>query len=107
MSAHVVKEVSNFIKSVLQPGWAVNVDLPDERFDPTEEAFDAAVAPRCAKWDALVSNADQLQEGFEHCAAEHCFVVASNGAGFTILTDGQAQVAYQRPAALVGYCHQL
>lgn len=107
MGTHVVEEVPDFVQSVLQSGWAVNVDLSDERFDATEEAFDAAVAPRCAYRDALVSNADQLQEGFERSAAEHRFVVGANGAGFAILTDGQAQVADQRPAAFVGYCHQL
>ena len=107
MGAHVIEEEPDFVQSVLQSGWAVNVDLPDKRFDATEEAFDAAVAPRCANWDALVSNADQLQEGFERCAAEYGFVVGSNGARFAILTDGQAQVADQRPAALVGHCRQL
>lgn len=50
---------------------------------------------------------DQLQEHFEYSTAEHGFVVGSNGAGFAILTDGQAQVADQRPAALVGHCDQL
>ena len=107
MGAHVVEEMPDFIKRVLQSGLAVNVDLSDERFDATEEAFDASVAPRCAYWDALVSNAEQFQEGFERCAAEHCFVVGSNGAGFAILTDGQAQVTDQRPTALVGHCRQL
>lgn len=107
MGAHVVEEVPDFVKHVLQSGWVVNGDLSDKRFDATEEAFDAAVAPRCANWDAPVSNADQLQEGFERCAAEYGFVVGSNGAGFAILTDGQAQVADQCPAALVGHRHQL
>ena len=107
MGANVVEEVPDFVKRVLQSGWAVNVDLSDERFDATEEAFDTAVAPRRANWDALVSNADQLQERFEYSTAEHCFVVGSNGAGFAILTDGQAHVPDQRPTALVGYCRQL
>ena len=88
MGAHVVEEMPDFVKSVLQSGWAVNDDLSDERFDATEEAFDAAVAPRRANWDALVSNADQLQERFEYSTAEHGFVVGSNGAGFAIPTDG-------------------
>jgi len=74
MGAHVVEEVPDFVKRVLQSSLAVNVDLSDERFDATEEAFDAAVAPRRTNWDALVSNADQLQERFECSAAEHCFV---------------------------------
>ena len=56
----MVEKVPDFVKHVLQSGWVVNGDLSDKRFDATEEAFDAAVAPRCANWDALVSNADQL-----------------------------------------------
>ncbi len=45
MSAKLVEEVPDFFKRVLQADWAENVDLHDEWFDPTKEAFDLAVAP--------------------------------------------------------------
>jgi hypothetical protein len=35
MGANMVEEVSDFIKCVLQADGAVNVQLGDERFDPT------------------------------------------------------------------------
>jgi len=35
MGANVIEEVPDFFKRILQTGWAVNLDLPDERFDPT------------------------------------------------------------------------
>ena len=106
MGANVVEEVPDFIKCVLQADWAVNVQLLDERFDPTKEALDLAVAPGGADWNSLVTNADQLQEGLEHSAFEDQFVVSADGVGFAILADGQAQVADQRPAALVDHCRQ-
>ncbi len=103
MGANVVEEVPDFIKSVLHSGWTVNVQLLDERFDPPKEAFDSTVAPRGANRNALVANADQFQEGLEHRAFEDQFAVGSDGVGFAILADGQAQVANQRPAALVDH----
>ncbi len=106
MGANVVEEVPDFIKCVLQSGWAVNVDLPDERLDTTKEAFYATIAPRSTNWDALVTNADQLQERLEHSAFEDQFVVSADGSGFAILADSQAQVANQRPAALVDHRRQ-
>ena len=84
----------------------MNVDLPDERFDATKEAFDPAVAPRGANRNALVANADQFQEGLEHSAFEDEFVVGSDGARFAILADGQAQVTNLRLAALVDHRRQ-
>lgn len=106
MGANVIEKVSHLVERILQTGWAVNLDLPDERFDPTKEAFDVAVAPGGADWNSLVTNADQLQEGLEHRAFEDQFVVSSDGVGFAMLGDGQAQVADQRPAALVDHCRQ-
>lgn len=106
MSANVIEKVSHLVECILQTGWAVNLDLPDERFDPTKEAFDVAVAPGGADWNSLVTNADQLQEGLEHSAFEDQFVVGADGVGFAMLADGQAQVADQRPAALVDHCRQ-
>jgi hypothetical protein len=107
MGANVVEEVPYVVKRVLQSGWAVNVDLPDVRFDATKEAFDSTVAPRGANRDALVTNADQLQERREHRAFEDELVICSYGARFAMLADGQAQVANQRPAALVDHRCQL
>jgi hypothetical protein len=107
MGANVIEKVSHLVERILQTGWAVNLDLPDERFDPTKEAFDVAVAPWSADWNSLVTNADQLQEGLEHRAFEDQFVVSADGVGFAMLADGQAQVADQRPAALVDRCCQL
>ena len=106
MGANVIEEVQDFFKRILQTGWAVNLDLPDERFDPTKEAFDPAVAPGGANRNALVTNADQLQEGLEYSAFEDQFVVSADGVGFAMLADGQAQVADQRPAALVDHRRQ-
>jgi hypothetical protein len=106
MGAHVVEEVPNVVKRVLQSGWAVNVDMSDVRFDATKEAFDAPVAPRGANRDALVTNADQLQERREPSALEDEFVVGSYGAWFAMLADGQTQMANQRPAALIDYRRQ-
>lgn len=106
MSANMVEEVSDFIKCILQTGWAVNLDLPDERFDPTKEALDVAVAPGGADWNSLVTNADQLQEALEYSAFEDQLVVSADGVGFALLADGQAQVADQRPAALVDHRRQ-
>jgi hypothetical protein len=107
MGAHVVEEVPNVIQRVLQSGWAVNVDLPDVRFDATKEALDAAVAPRGTNRDALVTNSDQRQERLEHRAFEDQFVVGSDGAGFSMLAYGQAQMANQCPATLVDHRRQL
>lgn len=45
MGANVIEKVSHLVERILQTGWAVNLDLPDERFGPTKEAFDVAVAP--------------------------------------------------------------
>jgi len=84
----------------------VNLYLPDERFDTTEEAFDLAVAPGGANRNALMTNADQLQEGLERSAFEDELVVSADGVGFAVLADGQAQVADKRPAALVDHCRQ-
>ena len=106
MGANVIEEVPDFFKRILQTGWAVNLDLPDERFDPTKEAFDVAVAPGGADWNSLVTNADHLQEGLEHRAFEDQFVVSADGMGFAMLADGQAQVADQLPAALVDHRRQ-
>lgn len=39
MSANVVEKVSNVVECVLQADWAVNVQLLDERLDPTKEAL--------------------------------------------------------------------
>lgn len=103
MGANVIEKVSHLVERILQTGWAVNLDLPDERFDPTKEAFDVAVAPGSADWNSLVTNADQLQEGLEHRAFEDQLVVSADGLGFAVLADGQAQVADQRPAALVDH----
>lgn len=103
VGANVVKKVSNVVERALQADWAVNADLPDERFDATKKTFDSTVAPRGTNWDALVTNADQVQEGLEHSAFEDEFVVGSNSKGFAMLTDGQAQVANQRPAVLVDH----
>ncbi len=103
MGANVIEKVSHLVERILQTGWAVNLDLPDERFDPTKEALDVAVAPGGADWNSLVTNADQLQEGLEHRAFENQFVVSADGVGFAMLADGQAQVADQRPAALVDH----
>ena len=107
MGAHVVEEVPNVIQRVLQSGWAVNVDQPDVRFDATKEALDAAVAPRGTNRDALVTNSDQRQERLEHRAFEDQFVVGSDGAGFSMLAYGQAQMANQCPATLVDHRCQL
>ena len=79
ISANLVEEVPDFIKRVLQAAWAVNLDLADERFDPTKEAFDVAVAPGGANRNALMTNADQLQEGLEHRTFEDQFVVSADG----------------------------
>lgn len=106
MGAHVVEEVPNVVKRVLQSGWAVNVNLPDVRFDATKEAFDAPVAPWGANRDALVANADQVQERREHRAVEDQFVVGSYGARFSMLADRQTQMANQRPAALIDHRRQ-
>ena len=106
MGAHVVEKVPNVIKRVLQSGWAVHMDLPDVRFDATKEAFDSPVAPRGANRDALVANADQLQERREHRAFEDELVVGADGAWFAMLADGQAQMAHQRPGALVDHRRQ-
>lgn len=106
MDANVIEKVSHLVERILQTGWAVNLDLPDERFDPTKEAFDVAVAPGSADWNSLVTNADQLQEGLEHSAFEDQFVVGADSVGFAMLADGQAQVADQRPAALVDHRRQ-
>ena len=107
MGAHVVEEVPNVIQRVLQSGWAVNVDQPDVRFDATKEALDATVAPRGTNRDALVANADQLQERREHRAFKGQFVVGADSAWFAMLADGQTQMANQRPAALVDHRCQL
>lgn len=107
MGANVIEEMPKVIQSVLQSGWAVNVDLPHEWFDATKEALDAAVAPRGTNRDALVTNADQRQERLEHSAFEDQFVVGSYGTRFAMLADGQAQMANQCPAALVGHRRQL
>ena len=88
MGANVVEEVPNVVKRVLQSGWAVNVDLPDVRFDATKEAFDSTVAPWRANWDALVINADQPQERREHRAVEDELVVSPDGTWFAMLPDG-------------------
>ena len=106
MGANVIEKVSHLVERILQTGWAVNLDLPDERFDPTKEAFDVAVAPGGADLNSLVTNADQLQECLEHSAFEDQFVVSADGEGFAMLADGQAQVADQRPAALVDHRRQ-
>lgn len=106
MGANVIEKVSYLVERILQTGWAVNLDLPDERFDPTKEAFDVAVAPGGADWNSLMTNADQLQEGFEHRAFEDQFVVGSDGTRCAVMADGQAQVADQRPAALVDHLRQ-
>lgn len=106
MGANVIEKVSHLVERILQTGWAVNLHLPDERFDPTKEAFDVAVAPGGADWNSLVTNADQLQEGLEYNAFEDQFVVSADGVGFAVLADGQAQVADQRPAALVDHRRQ-
>ena len=45
MGANVIEKVSHLVDRILQTGWAVNLDLPDERFDTTKEAFDLVVAP--------------------------------------------------------------
>lgn len=42
----------------------------------------------------------------EHSAFEDQFVVGEDGVGFVVLADGQAQVADQRPAALVDHRRQ-
>ncbi len=107
MSANVVEEVPDFIKCVLQADWAVNVQLVDERFDPAKEAFDPTVAPRSTNWDALVTNANYLQEHLEYGAFEDQFVVGTDGTRFAMLADGQAQVTNERPAALVDHRRQL
>mgnify|MGYP001338130536 CR=1 FL=1 len=83
-------------------GLFIGVDLPDVRFDAAKEALDAPVAPRGTNRDALVANADQVQERLEHSAFKDQFVVGSDGAGFAMLTDGQAQMAHQCPAAHTG-----
>ena len=106
MGANVIEKVSHLVDRILQTGWAVNLDLPDERFDTTKEAFDLVVAPGGANRNALMTNADQLQEGLEHRAFEDELVVSADGLGFAVLADGQAQVADQRPAALVDHCRQ-
>lgn len=106
MGANVIEKVSHLVERILQTGWAVNLDLPDERFDSTKEAFDVAVAPGGADWNSLVTNADQRQEGLEHRTFEDQFVVSADGVGFAMLADGQAQVADQRPAALVDHRRQ-
>lgn len=103
MGANVIEEVPVFFKRILQTGWAVNVQLLDERFDPTKEALDLAVAPGGTNRNALVTNVDQLQEGLERSTFEDQFVVSSDGVGFAVLADGQAQVADQCPAALVDH----
>ena len=82
MGGNVIEEVPDFFQRILQTGWAVNLDLPDERFDPTKEAFDVAVAPGGAGWNSLVTNAEQLQEGLEYRAFEDQFVVSADGMGF-------------------------
>lgn len=66
------------VERILQTGWAVDLDLPNERFDPTKEAFDVALAPGGADWNSLVTNADQLQEGLEHRAFEDPFARVVN-----------------------------
>jgi putative intracellular protease/amidase len=81
--------VSHLVERILQTGWAVNLDLPDERFDPTKEAFDVAVVPGGADWNSLVTNADQLQEGLEHRAFEDELVVSADGVWFAVKADGQ------------------
>ncbi len=93
IGANVIEKVSHLVDRILQTGWAVNLDLPDERFDPTKEALDLAVAPGGSNRNALMTNADQLQEGLEHRAFEDQLVVSADGVGFaesTLITTNKS-----------------
>jgi hypothetical protein len=71
MSPNVVQEKSDFIKNILQAGGAVNVELPDHRFEATKETLDLSVEPWGANRNGLFTNSDQIQKYSKQPVVEH------------------------------------
>lgn len=102
----MVVEQCEFFKRRLQCCFGRNDQLAQHRFQGSEQSLDSSVLPGRACLDALVPNADQLQESGEDPTGKDDLVICAYATRLAMPTDGQAQVTQQRPAALVCQCLQ-
>jgi len=98
----MVVEEGELLQHCLQCCLRGDDQLAQQRLQGSKQALNPAVAPGRAHGRALVADADQAQERSEVEAGEHDLAVGADAPGLAVSANGQAQVAWHRPTALVG-----
>lgn len=106
MRPHEVVEETELAERDAQRSEALDLQLVELALERQEQPLDAAVLPRAARIAALMADAGEPQRRSEDVRHEHRLVVRAQETRLAVVSDGQEQMAEQRPGQLVRQCCQ-